>query len=174
MDPGAKRLFKGPKGPLGPERSDFFKRPKGPLGPLGPPVAREIWEEASVQLVRAKVEAIVAGMGLDEEWALNILETGKGLKKGPETFLNISKTFQALFQGPCSETRAKIEKNQSEIAKDRENLAKPSRNQGNDLGKKMKSKQKYKNNNPKGARAKRAPFWGGALLFLLFQIFLFL
>ena len=46
MDPGAKRLFKGPKGPLGPlgpERSDFFKGPKGPLGPLGPPVAREIW-----------------------------------------------------------------------------------------------------------------------------------
>ena len=46
MDPGAKRLFKGPKGPLGPlgpERSDFFKGPKGPLGPLGPPVAHEIW-----------------------------------------------------------------------------------------------------------------------------------
>ena len=61
MDPGAKRLFKGPKGPLGPlgpersdflkgpkgtlgpERSDFLKGPKGPLGPLGPPVAREIW-----------------------------------------------------------------------------------------------------------------------------------
>ena len=46
MDPGAKRLFKGPKGPLGPlgpERSDFFKGPKGPLGPLAPPVAREIW-----------------------------------------------------------------------------------------------------------------------------------
>ena len=36
MDPGAKRLFKGPKGPLGLERSDFFKGPKGPKGPLGP------------------------------------------------------------------------------------------------------------------------------------------
>ena len=35
----------------------------------------------------------------------------------------------------------------------------------------MKSKQKYKNNNPKGALAKCAPLWGaaegGALLFLL-------
>ena len=69
-------------------------------------------------------------------------ETGKGLKKGPETFLKISKTFQALFQGPCSETRAKIKKNQPEITKDQENLAKPSRNQGNDLGKTRKSKQK--------------------------------
>ena len=37
MDPGAKRLFKGPKGTLGPEQSDFFNVPKGPLGPLGPP-----------------------------------------------------------------------------------------------------------------------------------------
>ena len=36
MDPGAKRVFMGPKGPLGPERSDFFTGPKGPLGPLGP------------------------------------------------------------------------------------------------------------------------------------------
>ena len=37
MDPGAKRLFKGPKGPkgpLGPERSDFFKGPQGPKGLL--------------------------------------------------------------------------------------------------------------------------------------------
>ena len=36
----------------------------------------------------------------------------------------------------------------------------------------QKSNQKYKNNKPKGARAKRAPPWGaaegGALLFLLF------
>ena len=35
----AKRLFnapKGPKGPLGLERSDFFKGPKGPMGHLGP------------------------------------------------------------------------------------------------------------------------------------------
>ena len=40
--PGAKRLFKGPKGSLGPERSDSFKGPKGPNGPLGPPVARKI------------------------------------------------------------------------------------------------------------------------------------
>ena len=39
MDPGAKRLFKGPngpKGPLGLERSDFFKGPKGLKCPLGP------------------------------------------------------------------------------------------------------------------------------------------
>ena len=39
MDPGAKRLFKGPKGPKGPwgpERSDFLKGPKVPKGPWGP------------------------------------------------------------------------------------------------------------------------------------------
>ena len=102
------------------------------------------------------------------------LETGKGLKKGPETFLKNSKTFQAFFQGPCSETRAKIRKNHHEITKDPENLAKPSRNQGNDLGKRRNSKQKYKNNNPKGAHAKRVSLLGaaegGALLFLLFLL----
>ena len=46
------------------------------------------------------------------------LEKGKGLKKGPETFLKFSKTCQVLFQGPCSEPRAKIKTNQPEITKD--------------------------------------------------------
>ena len=75
---------------------------------------------------------------------------------------------------PFAQTRAKIKQNQLEIMRDQENLAKPSPNQGNYLGKTRKSKQKYKNNNPKGARAKRAPLWGaaegGALLFLLFLL----
>ena len=85
-----------------------------------------------------------------------------------------SVTFQALSLGPCSETRANMKKNQPEIMKAQENLAKPIQNQGDDLRKTKKSKQKYKSNNPKGARAKRAPLWGaaegGALSFLWFLL----
>ena len=58
-----------------------------------------------------------------------ILETGKGLKKGPETILKISKMFQAFCSGLFPETGPKIKKNQPEIMKDQENLAKPSQNQ---------------------------------------------
>ena len=46
MDPGAKRLFKGPKGPkgpLGPEQNDFFKGPKGPKGPGGQWINQTLW-----------------------------------------------------------------------------------------------------------------------------------
>ena len=57
------------------------------------------------------------------------LETGKGLKKGPETILKISRMFQAFCSGLFPETGPKIKKNQPEIMKDQENLAKPSQNQ---------------------------------------------
>ena len=54
------------------------------------------------------------------------LETGKGLKKGPETILKISKMFQAFCSGLFPETGPKIKKNQPEIMNHQENLAKPS------------------------------------------------
>ena len=57
------------------------------------------------------------------------LETGKGLKKGPETILKISRMFQAFCSGLFPETGPKIKKNQPEIMKDQENLAKLSQNQ---------------------------------------------
>ena len=37
-----------------------------------------------------------------------ILETGKGLKKGPETILKVSKMFQAFFSGLFPDTGSKI------------------------------------------------------------------
>ena len=46
----------------------------------------------------------------------HVLETGKGLKKGPETFFEYFKNVS----GPSPETRAEIKKNTTEITKEAE------------------------------------------------------